>query len=169
MRRRESRRVTGPTSEARAFTLLEVLAVTVLLSLILVAAITRASGAFAAARDSEARSLVEEVFARARLLARSGGAVVVSVVDGGTRLQIRRAAATGVGKPDLLSEAELPASVTISLRKQRFPVPSLAIDGAGRSDDMQLILKDDAGVRVLDVRGRTGEFVTGELVAEKPR
>ncbi|MBI4881780.1 MAG: prepilin-type N-terminal cleavage/methylation domain-containing protein [Planctomycetes bacterium] len=121
-----------PRSNASGFTVIELLAVVSLLSLAMVLGATRLGRATDEARFSRALADVLELDARARLLARSGGAVSLQVGDDRARLVLSRARGGA-----LLGSTTLPRDVTVRLTDPATGkmLAEVRFDRAGRSPD----------------------------------
>lgn len=144
----------------RSFTLLESLAAVALLALAAGTVAVRLSPSVGSARAEDARSVVLDADARARLLAARGGEVALSIDAG--RVTIR------VGDDDSPVVARmLPDGVVVSLLTptSRERIPELRIDRLGRSSDYLLAIEAAGARSETLVAGLTG-YAFAEEVSE---
>lgn len=144
----------------RSFTLLESLAAVALLALAAATVAVRLSPSVGSARAEDARSIVLDADARARLLAARGGGVALSIDAG--RVTIR------VGDDDSpVVSRMLPDGVVVSLLTpmSRERLQELRVDRLGQSSDYLLAI-EVAGARSESlVAGLTG-YASAEEVSE---
>lgn len=135
----------------RAFTLVECLAVVALMAL---AVATLAVGIAPAAGESrlrEARSMVLDLDARARVLSGWGEPVVLAIAGGSVNVRVGT-------DPDPVLERALPASLEAALLapESRDVLPEVRIDSRGRGADYILSLRLGARRTKTFVAGLTG-------------
>lgn len=142
----------------RAFTLLECMAAVVLLALTAATVAVRVAPSVESARRDDARSIVLDADARARLLAARGSATTLVIADG--RILIRVG-----GDESPVVDRWLPDGVTASLLTpdSRQPVPELRIDRLGQSPDYILAVESAGGRSETLVAGLTGYAFDGEV------
>jgi len=118
------------------FTLIEVLAVIVLLALVAGALTVRLGAVSEASAFRATRASLRDLDARARLFARSTGAVVMRVEDEGRRVVLRR------GSGAELAAVECPQGVTVAFVTQPPAAPATAVtfDRLDRAPDYGLEL-----------------------------
>lgn len=137
------------------FTLVEVLSVISILAMVLMGVMTRISAAHASAESAEMFSEIRHFDARARFLARTGGAVWW-VQQTPTRWTLKRAR-TG----EILREMELPFPTTLrSGRGTSFSaetaLDAVLFDRSGRSRDYQVRLVLGERIAAMEIFGLTG-------------
>ncbi|MDQ7014618.1 MAG: prepilin-type N-terminal cleavage/methylation domain-containing protein [Planctomycetota bacterium] len=150
---------TPPLCDARGFTLIESLAVVVLLALVVgVVAASLAPAADRAAMD-RAASAVLDADARARAIARRGEPVELRVADGSVWVRLAQHA------PALVTR-QLPAATTIELTStvSGTPLGVIRFDARGRSPDyIFTVHSGERSTRTL-VAGLTGSTTTASEI-----
>ncbi|MBK7406247.1 MAG: type II secretion system protein [Phycisphaerales bacterium] len=120
----------------RAFTLVECLAVVALMALAVATLAVGIAPATGESRLREARSMVLDLDARARVLSGGGEPVVLAVAGGSVRVRVGT-------DPAPVLERGLPASVEAALLapESRGVLPEVCIDSRGRGADYVLSLR----------------------------
>ena len=141
------------TRQGRGLTLIEVLVTTVLIGLVSAALLGMAGGD--QHERAQLRTLVRELRdldARARLVARTGEAVELSVDETAGRVVVQGARGTTP-----ISERMLPTGAKCSIRRDRVrPVQLIAYDSTGASGDYAFELALGRFQARLDIAGLTG-------------
>jgi len=141
------------TRRSQGLTLIEVLVTTVLLGLVSAALLGMAGGE--QHERTQLRSLVRELRgldARARLVARTGEAVELSVDDAARSVVVRVARGTAP-----IAERTLPPEAKCSIRRDRVhPVRRISYDSTGASGDYTLDIALGHHQTRLDIAGLTG-------------
>ena len=132
-----------------AFTLLELLAVIVLLSLAVIVAAPGLAGEAGAARLDGAMARALELDGRARLLARSGTTVTLATRDDGRALIVQDVESV------VLATASLPADVRATLDSAEVQT-TIGFDRAGRSADYAIVVRSGSVSRRTAICGLTG-------------
>lgn len=137
------------TSVARAFTLVECLAVVALMALVVDVLAVGLTPSTAHARIREARSAILDADARARVLARSGEAVFL-------RVEPRRAVVERGGEPVLVRD--LPAALDVALCEpaSRVAIPAVRFGTQGLGPDYVILLRSEDASSGTLVCGLTG-------------
>lgn len=145
----------------RAFTLLECMAAVVLLALTAATVAVRVSPSADSARMNNARSIILDSDARARVLAARGSATTLATIDG--RVFIH----AGDNNSPVLDRG-IPEGVTVSLLTPdtREPFQKLHIDRLGRSQDYILSVESVGMQSETLVAGLTG-YAFDEEVSER--
>ncbi len=144
---------------SRAFTLVECLAVVALMALAVGTVAVGVAPAADAARLREARSAVLAVDARARVLARQGEPVLLTIEGG-----VVRAVLAGDDRHRVILERQLAGITEASLRDPTtgHTLAAVRIDSAGQSDDFVLhLVASDRRSETL-VAGLTGYVFKAE-------
>lgn len=142
----------------RSFTLLESLAAVALLALAAGTVAVQLSPSVGSARAEDARSIVLDADARARLLAARGGGVALSIDAGRVAIRVGDDDSPVVGRM-------LPEGVAVSLLTptSREPIPELRFDRLGRSSDYLLAIEAAGARSETLVAGLTGYAFAGEV------
>ena len=140
-------------TNARGFTLLEVLAVIVLVSLVLGVTLPGLGASSALAHQRRAVAEVRDFDARARLHARAGGPVVLALEEEGRVLSLRR-----WPRGELLARTAWGGDVAVELRDEADD-DEVYFDRAGRSADYDVVVRSDERVARWQVAGWTGWIV----------
>lgn len=144
-------------------TLIEVLATTALLSLVLAAMMGTFGGVTDRARVDTLLHDVVQVDARARLHAREGTSVAIAV-DPARRTLLAAARSSG----ERLSEASWPDGWDVKLvpttRDSTRRARAIVVESGGTSPDYAFEVKTPFGIRRLDVSGLTGWTSVAEVV-----
>jgi prepilin-type N-terminal cleavage/methylation domain-containing protein len=153
------------TSSWRAgFTIIEVLAVVMILALVSGVVSVRISAANRTAERQASASMIRELDAHARLLAQQGQSIVLSVHDDGTHLELRR-----VFETEAIATRLLPSPFTLTVRSFSQPsenVHAIAYDTCGCCGDYLITIADptSSDSHTLALYGISGQFV-----AQDPR
>jgi type II secretory pathway pseudopilin PulG len=131
-------------------TLIETLAVIVIISLVAGATIVNLSAASARAELRCTMATIRDMDARARLMGRSGNSVVLTPTEqrDGLLLVTER-------ENELLSTVPMPSGVRVRLQIDGGEA-AVQFDAVGRSVDYELLLEQQDSVRILRVCGLTG-------------
>ena len=150
-------------SSSRGFTLLEVLAVVVLLSMVAGTLTVHVGSVSDSARFRAAEARLVDFDARARIFARSEGPVLLAVGEGGRELTLHQAR---TGAPLLRVDLNERASVALKVEPRQSWV---LIDRLGRSVDYELELTTGERTSRWRVAGGSGwiEPVQQEEQAEE--
>lgn len=142
--------------ERGGFTLLELLAVSALLALVASAISLGVSSSTRASQFAAASASLQDVDARARLLARSEGAVLLRIEEGGRRVGVVKAESR-----ERLAEVALPIGMTAWLGSAGASGERL-FDCSGRTEDYRVELRGLEGeTSAWRVSGATG-WITNE-------
>ena len=144
----------------RGFTLIEVLAVIVILSIVAGVATVGLVSATDSARLAGAISQWRDLDARARLFSRTTGPVVMDLNRDHTIVRL-----VVVESGERLSRIELPPDVTGHFRTDR-PTDAIVFDRTGGSVDYEVQMHTDDGVVRWHVYGLTGQ--AGGIMENKP-
>lgn len=134
----------------RAFTLIELLAVVAIMSLVSGVLTIHLAAETDAARRRAAATAWTDLDARARLYARTGGPVVMTLNAGRTVVRLHRA-----GSAERLAEVDLPAP-------GRLTKPAVLFDRFGHSVDYAAEVTSGARTIRWHVLGLTGQIQEGE-------
>lgn len=146
-----SRRRDRPPRPAPAFTLLEVLATVALLGLVMATCLAGLGGVLDGASQREAVAMARDADARARIAARSLGAVRVAAVDDGRAIEVRTAGG------EALVRRELPHGFAARfVAEDGSALAVVSVDAAGRSVDHVVRIDGPRGGRAVRVAGLTG-------------
>jgi prepilin-type N-terminal cleavage/methylation domain-containing protein len=137
--------------KARGLTLIELLAVVVILSMVAGVATVGLSATSDAAGLRAALAGWQDLDARARISARSGGPVTLALDQEQNALVLRRGA-------EHLAEFQLPQGVTVHVESSGRP-DRIEIDRHGRSIDYEVAITLGERVTRVSVRGLTGVFL----------
>jgi prepilin-type N-terminal cleavage/methylation domain-containing protein len=138
-----------PNDRRRGMTLLEVLAVLVILGMATAVLATHFAVPTEHAKHDATIAAILDLDARARLVARSdGGASIAMEAD---RPLIHCTARDG----SLISEVAADPDLELRLQTEP-PVPKIRFDAAGRSATYRIEWKDGARARRIDICGETG-------------
>lgn len=153
-------------SSGRGFTLIETLAMVVIMTLAASILAVSVSGISDASKRNEARAICQDFDRRARILARLQGEVHVLAAEDGTKLVMSE---DDLGQVVIASE-QLPRGLTFEIERELSEGPSLAIDSSGASQDYQGYLRNaDVIVDQWSVQGLTGQITpTGSAQAPDP-
>ena len=141
----------------RGFTLIEVLAVIVIISMaggLTIVSLSSVSDA-AAFRAASARS--RELDGKARLFARTGTPVKLSATTDHDGLVVQT-----VGTGEVLATTSMPSEVTVYLGMEDQQTRAVTFDRSGRSADYRIILGRAESFTVLKVSGLTGAMFKQE-------
>src|SRR5690606_10886746 len=127
------------------FTLIEVLAVILLLALSASAAVFGIASTSDRARLDEARSVASTMDARARVSARSGGGPVR--IEREAESEIVRVVRLSTG--EILDVVDLGPRAEMRLRIDGRVVPAIDVDACGQTKDYEILLSSREEVRVL--------------------
>ena len=130
------------------------LVVVALLAMLATVATGFLSGTASSADRARAIAAVRRVDAMARALARTDGAVRLTLLDEGRRIETQLSA-TQEGQPAEWS-TPMPDGTALGLVRER-PLSSVEIDATGRSLDFSYVITVPSGDVTLDVAGRTGQ------------
>ena len=139
-----------------AFTLIELLAVIVIVSLVAGVATMGLAATSDAARLHAAAAQWRDLDAKARLFSRSLGPVEISLGDDGEEIQLHR-----LQSEELLSKLSLPPGMTGRIHAPGAP-PSIVVDRLGRSIDYEVELRSQERVVAWQVCGLTGLITEAE-------
>jgi prepilin-type N-terminal cleavage/methylation domain-containing protein len=150
-----SRRRTG-------FTIIEVLAVVMILALVSGVVGVRVNAVSASARTQAAVSTILEVDARARILARQGQSAILSLHADGTQLELRR-----VFETEAIASRPLPSPLRVTVHILNRPsevTQSIWYDRNGCTDDYSITITDPStsDQHTLALYGISGQFVALE-------
>ena len=145
----------------RGFTLLECVAVVMLLALASAAVAVGVSPSVHSARADEARSIVLDADARTRVLAARGDAATLSIRDDRVLLHVGDSATP-------VLDRRLPEGVKLSLVSPvaRTPLAGVHVDRVGQSPDYLLVVEASGARSETLVAGQTG-YAFPEEVSER--
>ncbi len=138
----------------RGFTLIEMLAVIVILSLVAGTTLMNASAVTDDAAFRAAAAGVRDLDARARMFGRSGSPAMLMPTEQRDGLVLN-----GMGKGDVLAFVTMPAGVTIHLNTEGANEEVIGFDALGRSCDYAIVLHRADRVLTLQVCGLTGQVL----------
>jgi prepilin-type N-terminal cleavage/methylation domain-containing protein len=142
----------GPRTRERAFTLLELLLVVALLGGIVVVVAPHLAAADATGTRLRFERELRDLDTRARVEARTGGAVTLGATGDGVAIVLLRAR-TG----ERLSEVSVPAGTRVVFHERSAQrAGPVRFDAAGRCDDYELAILTDGATRRRTVSGLTG-------------
>ena len=143
----------GGTGGAGGFTLLEVLAVVVILSLVASAAMMGLSSANDEAVMRAARSVLQELDAKTRLYSRAGHRVSLRVGESGA-IEVREHGSDR----NRIAFTAVSAQIQLTLQEVDSGETVIQFDRLGRSPDYRVVLQSAAGMERWHVCGLTGWF-----------
>lgn len=139
----------------RGLTLIELLAVVVILSMVAGVATVGLAGTSDAAQMQAAVAGWKDLDARARITARSLGPVTLAIDAEGTRLVVRASGGGGGGGSERLAEYQFPRGATGHMEGEG-PIDRIEFDRQGRSIDYEVAVALADRVERFSVRGLTG-------------
>lgn len=139
----------------RAFTLVEVLAVIVIMAIIAASLAASLGGASDQAQFMQVLADLRDLDARGRMFARTSEGAAELAIDA----DARRIRLSGAGSDDVVAQRSWPGGVSVTFSADR-PVTSVIFDRAGRSIDYSVRITADSSRATLRFCGLTGWATT---------